>query len=75
MKHSIVQVVLSAIDRDGDGLTDRLYFGDLGSHLPLQMNNTIELQLQTLVSVWCVLANLATTDTGSTRHLEKSTFL
>jgi type IV pilus assembly protein PilY1 len=54
MKHSIVSRI-SAIDRDGDGLTDHLYFGDLGGQVfRADLNNTIGTQLQTLVSAWYV---------------------
>ena len=66
MKHSIVSRI-STLDRDADGLTDHLYFGDLGGQIfRADLNNKQTLTDATYSSfgVRVVrLANLATDDT------------
>ena len=67
LKHSIVSRI-STLDRDADGLTDHLYFGDLGGQvfrIDLNNNATTASGLGKRVTR---LANLATaiTDTGYT---------
>lgn len=72
MKHSIVSRI-SAIDRDGDGLTDHLYFGDLGGQVfRADLNNEIGTTTANFGKRVVRLANLATTDTGSTLTLGKN---
>ena len=45
MKHSIVSRI-STLDRDGDGLVDNLYFGDLGGQVfRVDLNNATDAQL------------------------------
>lgn len=72
MKHSIVSRI-SAIDRDGDGLTDHLYFGDLGGQVfRADLNNTIGTSTANFGKRVVRLANLATTDTGAALTLGKN---
>ncbi|MDH0029831.1 MULTISPECIES: VWA domain-containing protein [unclassified Acinetobacter] len=72
MKHSIVSRI-SAIDRDGDGLTDHLYFGDLGGQVfRADLNNTIGTTAANFGKRVVRLANLATTNTGSALTLGKN---
>lgn len=45
MKHSVVSRI-STLDRDGDGLVDNLYFGDLGGQVfRVDLNNAADAQL------------------------------
>lgn len=72
MKHSIVSRI-SAIDRDGDGLTDHLYFGDLGGQVfRADLNNEIGTPTANFGKRVVRLANLATTDTGAALTLGKN---
>jgi type IV pilus assembly protein PilY1 len=72
MKHSIVSRI-SAIDRDGDGLTDHLYFGDLGGQVfRADLNNTPGTTAANFGKRVVRLANLATTATGSALTLGKN---
>lgn len=66
MKHSIVSRI-STLDRDGDGLVDHLYFGDLGGQVfRVDLNNN-QTQTNSTYSSFGIrvvrLANLATNDT------------
>ena len=64
---------ISAIDRDGDGLTDHLYFGDLGGQVfRADLNNTIGTSTANFGKRVVRLANLATTDTGAALTLGKN---
>lgn len=65
MKHSIVSRI-SAIDRNGDGLIDHLYFGDLGGQIfRADLNNTAGTTAANFGKRVVRLANLATTTDGS----------
>ncbi|MCH7314067.1 VWA domain-containing protein [Acinetobacter sp. ANC 3882] len=65
MKHSIVSRI-SAIDRDGDGLTDHLYFGDLGGQVfRADLNNAAGTSKANFGKRVVRLANLATTTSGA----------
>lgn len=65
MKHSIVSRI-SAIDRDGDGLTDHLYFGDLGGQVfRADLNNASGTSKANFGKRVVRLANLATTTSGA----------
>lgn len=65
MKHSIVSRI-SAIDRNGDGLVDHLYFGDLGGQVfRADLNNTVGTTTANFGKRVVRLANLATTSTGA----------
>ena len=60
MKHSIVSRI-STIDRDGDGLVDHLYFGDLGGQLfRVDLNNLTNKDAATLGVRAVRLADLST---------------
>lgn len=62
MKHSIVSRI-STLDRDADGLTDHLYFGDLGGQVfRADLNNAASMTSSFGVRV-VRLANMATNDT------------
>ncbi|MFW2161140.1 pilus assembly protein PilY [Acinetobacter beijerinckii] len=62
MKHSIVSRI-STLDRDADGLTDHLYFGDLGGQVfRADLNNAASTTSGLGVRV-VRLANMATNDT------------
>ncbi|UTO19859.1 pilus assembly protein PilY [Acinetobacter sp. Z1] len=62
MKHSIVSRI-STLDRDADGLTDHLYFGDLGGQVfRADLNNAASTTSSFGVRV-VRLANMATNDT------------
>lgn len=64
MIHSIVSRI-STIDRDGDGLIDHLYFGDLGGQLfRVDLNNLSNTGAETLGVRAVRLANLATDESG-----------
>jgi type IV pilus assembly protein PilY1 len=66
MVHSIVSRI-STIDRDGDGLVDHLYFGDLGGQLfRVDLNNKSNTGSSNLGVRAVRLANLATTESGVT---------
>ncbi|MCR4529445.1 PilC/PilY family type IV pilus protein [Acinetobacter venetianus] len=65
MKHSIVSRI-SAIDRDGDGLIDHLYFGDLGGQaFRADLNNTVGTTKANFGKRVVRLANLATDASGN----------
>lgn len=64
MKHSIVSRI-SAIDRNGDGLVDHLYFGDLGGQVfRADLNNTAGTTTANFGKRVVRLANLATDSSG-----------
>lgn len=64
MIHSIVSRI-STIDRDGDGLVDHLYFGDLGGQLfRVDLNNLSNTGAKNLGVRAVRLANLATDESG-----------
>ncbi|MEJ2899523.1 VWA domain-containing protein [Acinetobacter sp. NS-4] len=64
MKHSIVSRI-SAIDRNGDGLIDHLYFGDLGGQVfRADLNNTSGTTTTNFGKRVVRLANLATDSSG-----------
>lgn len=64
MKHSIVSRI-SAIDRNGDGLIDHLYFGDLGGQVfRADLNNTAGTTTANFGKRVVRLANLATDSSG-----------
>ncbi|RZL15283.1 MAG: pilus assembly protein PilY, partial [Pedobacter sp.] len=67
MKHSVVSRI-SALDRNGDGLVDHLYFGDLGGQVfraDLNNNQTLTGSTYSSFGVRVVrLANLATDTNG-----------
>ncbi|WP_051065087.1 PilC/PilY family type IV pilus protein [Acinetobacter beijerinckii] len=72
MKHSVVSRI-SAIDRDGDGLTDHLYFGDLGGQVfRADLNNTIGTTAANFGKRVVRLANLATNTSGTALGLGKN---
>lgn len=72
MKHSIVSRI-SAIDRDGDGLTDHLYFGDLGGQVfRADLNNASGTSKANFGKRVVRLANLATTTAGAQLGLGKN---
>jgi type IV pilus assembly protein PilY1 len=65
MTHSIVSRI-STIDRDGDGLVDHLYFGDLGGQVfRADLNNTAGTTTANFGKRVVRLANLATTTAGA----------
>lgn len=65
MKHSIVSRI-SAIDRNGDGLVDHLYFGDLGGQVfRADLNNTAGTTTANFGKRVVRLANLATDTAGT----------
>lgn len=65
MKHSIVSRI-SAIDRNGDGLVDHLYFGDLGGQVfRADLNNTAGTTAANFGKRVVRLANLATDTAGT----------
>lgn len=65
MKHSIVSRI-SAIDRNGDGLIDHLYFGDLGGQVfRADLNNTVGTTSANFGKRVVRLANLATDSNGA----------
>ena len=65
MKHSIVSRI-SAIDRNGDGLVDHLYFGDLGGQVfRADLNNTVGTTTANFGKRVVRLANLATDTEGT----------
>ena len=65
MKHSIVSRI-SAIDRNGDGLVDHLYFGDLGGQVfRADLNNTVGTTTANFGKRVVRLANLATNTAGA----------
>ena len=65
MKHSIVSRI-SAIDRNGDGLVDHLYFGDLGGQVfRADLSNTAGTATANFGKRVVRLADLATTSTGT----------
>ena len=64
MKHSIVSRI-SAIDRNGDGLVDHLYFGDLGGQVfRADLNNTVDTTTANFGKRVVRLADLATNTAG-----------
>lgn len=65
LKHSVVSRI-SALDRDGDGFDDHLYFGDLGGQIfRIDLDNYHEKTQKTFGVRTVRLANLATTTDGS----------
>lgn len=65
MVHSIVSRI-STIDRDGDGLVDHLYFGDLGGQLfRVDLNNQSNTGASNLGVRAVRIANLATSESGT----------
>ncbi|KAB0654427.1 VWA domain-containing protein [Acinetobacter bohemicus] len=65
MKHSIVSRI-SAIDRNGDGLVDHLYFGDLGGQVfRADLNNIADTTTANFGKRVVRLANLATDTAGT----------
>ncbi|WP_213065129.1 PilC/PilY family type IV pilus protein [Acinetobacter indicus] len=65
MKHSIVSRV-SALDRDGDGFEDHLYFGDLGGQIfRIDLDNYHEKAGESFGVRTTRLANLATNTDGT----------
>ncbi|WP_252726027.1 PilC/PilY family type IV pilus protein [Acinetobacter indicus] len=65
MKHSIVSRV-SALDRDGDGFEDHLYFGDLGGQIfRIDLDNYHEKEGESFGVRTTRLANLATNTDGT----------
>ncbi|CAB1208057.1 pilus assembly protein [Acinetobacter bouvetii] len=65
IKHSIVSRI-SAIDRNGDGLIDHLYFGDLGGQVfRADLNNTSGTTTANFGKRVVRLANLATDSSGT----------
>ncbi|MFC1393309.1 PilC/PilY family type IV pilus protein [Acinetobacter junii] len=65
MTHSVVSRI-STIDRDGDGLVDHLYFGDLGGQVfRADLNNTAGTTTANFGKRVVRLANLATTTAGA----------
>lgn len=72
MKHSIVSRI-SAIDRDGDGLIDHLYYGDLGGQVfRADLNNTVGTTAANFGKRVVRLANLATDTNGNSLTLGKN---
>ncbi|MCK4077657.1 PilC/PilY family type IV pilus protein [Acinetobacter radioresistens] len=64
MKHSIVSRI-STLDRDGDGLVDHLYFGDLGGQVfRVDLDNLSNTGASSLAKRVVRLANLATDTSG-----------
>lgn len=65
LKHSVVSRI-SAIDRDGDGFEDHLYFGDLGGQIfRIDLDNYHEKDSKTFGVRTVRLANLATKADGT----------
>lgn len=65
LKHSVVTRV-STLDRDGDGLVDHIYFGDLGGQVfRIDLNNKKDTPTANFGHNVIRLANLATTESGT----------
>ncbi|MHA3114374.1 pilus assembly protein [Acinetobacter sp. ANC 4193] len=74
LKYSVVSQI-NAIDRDGDGYVDNLYFGDLGGQaFRIDLNNTTSTATQKIDARVVRITNQHVTDGASPRFYEMPSF-
>jgi len=74
LKYSVVSQI-NAIDRDGDGYVDNLYFGDLGGQVfRIDLNNTTSTATQKIDARVVLLTNQHATGGASPRFYEMPSF-